>query len=541
MFESHFTDENHDEYIEEVKIEAADKEDKYAAWLKSNKILDDHLENERVVRDPKIDLIGRAKQMGLPTSKPRPALDDDDDDGDHIDSEDDQYLDKQLEAGNNSEFYSDNDEEEISDTVRETENDQTTEKIRPEDLQREAAEFMSGNDETDLEDMEDTDLEKLAAGDPFLMRFVEKMKNNEIFEDSDFDGLVDQAKNMEHNVPDMDSFLADFKADIGDNDDDSPDGTEGHPSGFSDVVSQRLQSSREKKQLTPEQQQRVDEATSATATAPWSLLPTEGSKHPEMDMLVRMLDNEVPPPTIPRPEEEFNPKYVPQVTTGQLMVDDKGVISKDEISRQWEMVYFGRARNPDYSQPVPVRRMDNIAKAEALYRDMMDRNIPVNEETLANYMQVYSEMGDVKKAQGVIDLFGKVHDIKPRELTHQALVRMNIYANNIDGAVEVVRKMSSLGIADKNSYGMVVRSLTHRKDIVGALKLVEEAHKDGLTLSNRYVKLLRTTCENMGLTHPHLIPDPNEWVKDVKRTRKEKKNLKRSVIQRVSSLTFKGV
>ena len=85
-----------------------------------------------------------------------------------------------------------------------------------------------------------------------------------------------------------------------------------------------------------------------------------------------------------------------------------------------------------------------------------------------------------------------------------------------------------------------MRSLTHRKDIVGALKLVEDAHKDGFTLSNRYVKLLRTTCENMGLTHPNLIEDPNAWVKDVKRIRKEKKNLKRSVIQRVSSNTFKN-
>ena len=106
--------------------------------------------------------------------------------------------------------------------------------------------------------------------------------------------------------------------------------------------------------------------------------------------------------------------------------------------------------------------------------------------------------------------------------------------------MEVKKEMTSAHklIPDKESYGLLIESLTRREMFVEALQLVEETAKRKIELRENQIRLLRKRCKALGIHHPDIPPDPNQWYEETKKARKDKRHSARSTLQNIESLLF---
>jgi hypothetical protein len=118
-------------------------------------------------------------------------------------------------------------------------------------------------------------------------------------------------------------------------------------------------------------------------------------------------------------------------------------------------------------------------------------------------------------------------------------VKMYILAKDIDKAIIMKENMKNLGfIPDRVTYGMIIEAYTHRHMIVEALKQLEEASAYNHIIPERHLSVLRITCKNLGVQHPNMPDDPNQWIKDAKKIRKDRKQASNRPIQFLQSKMF---
>ena len=153
-------------------------------------------------------------------------------------------------------------------------------------------------------------------------------------------------------------------------------------------------------------------------------------------------------------------------------------------------------------------------------------------------MAVYADASRHKYAVQIFDEF-KAFGLVPTAKTYKVLIRMYIRLKNIEMAIQIKDDMKKLNIIpDNESYGIIIESYTHRNMIVEALKILEEATEHKLHIAERHIKQLRARCKNLGVKHPNIPEDPNQWIKDVKQVRKDKRHASNRDIHRVQSATF---
>jgi hypothetical protein len=155
-------------------------------------------------------------------------------------------------------------------------------------------------------------------------------------------------------------------------------------------------------------------------------------------------------------------------------------------------------------------------------------------------MSVASEAMQWEKANEIINTFKSHHDISPDATTYKYLIRMHIFMSDIAGCIERFEEMKSRGmLPDRETYGTIVATLSHRDDLLRAVQILEEADEKGIQISNRHIKKLRARFNKLNIRHPSIFPDPNLWVKDVKQVRENKKNARTgNKLQYLNSLTF---
>ena len=262
---------------------------------------------------------------------------------------------------------------------------------------------------------------------------------------------------------------------------------------------------------------------------PEHLKPSNLVKRKEKNSLLSLLDNEVTP-------EEFLQKTQASSTTSpdsqylssqkvtKYSVGEDGAIPSEEVDRQWNYILFARCPEPDYSKPLPERRQEHIIRANALYQDMIDHNLEPNVDTMNSYLSVFTEASKLDDALNLLDKFASQHDLVPNETTYYQLIRMHIYLKDIEGARARFNEMKERDIIPSGkTYGSLIQSYCHRDRLVDALQLLEEAHDQKIHISNTYIKKLRNRCETLGLSHPYIPPDPDQWIKDVQEVRRKSK------------------
>jgi len=141
-------------------------------------------------------------------------------------------------------------------------------------------------------------------------------------------------------------------------------------------------------------------------------------------------------------------------------------------------------------------------------------------ETLNALLSVYAECLRNHDAIAVYKAFPK-YGVKPTPKTYQTLLRMYVRRKDVNSALALKQDMQSqeLGVSinpDASTFGILINTLTHRGELPEALNLLEEATKLNLKVNDKHLKLLRARCESLGVRHPHLPANPQEWVKKIK-------------------------
>jgi len=216
-------------------------------------------------------------------------------------------------------------------------------------------------------------------------------------------------------------------------------------------------------------------------------------------------------------------------------------LDDEDINSMWAMVEFGRCPDADYSTPIPVRVRENIKKANFILADMRTQGIEPDAYTFTSYLTVYANGGYDKDATQIFkDTFNETTGLQPHYRTYRSLIQMQLRKKNLEKAIELKNEMISAGIQpDSEIHGIFIETYAQRKMLVEGLKELEEATIKGLTIPERLVRHLRSQCRNMQIKHPDMPADPKEWVRDVKKNRRDLRNVSKRDTQQLQSLYTK--
>jgi pentatricopeptide repeat protein len=217
----------------------------------------------------------------------------------------------------------------------------------------------------------------------------------------------------------------------------------------------------------------------------------------------------------------------------------KTAVTEDDIERGFDLVYFGRAPDADYSMNIGERRLRNIHRAELAFKDMIEHGFAPSPRALLMLMGVHCETPcNHAGADGVLARYAQ-YNIMPEPHTFRLLVKMHIRNKDMDSAMEVFEGMKEKGVVpDEETYGLLINSYVGKGQVVDALKVLEDAAARKVEVPEKHLRALRGRCENLGVKHPDIPPNPLQWVRDVKKTRMNQRHASQRVIQEVRSLTF---
>lgn len=212
-----------------------------------------------------------------------------------------------------------------------------------------------------------------------------------------------------------------------------------------------------------------------------------------------------------------------------------------DINSMWAMVEFGRCPDADYSTPIPVRVRENIKKANYILADMRAQGIEPDAYTFTSYLTVYANGGYDKDALQIFkDTFNENTGLQPHYRTYRSLIQMSLRKKNLNQAIELKNEMIRAGIQpDSEIHGIFIETYAQRKMVVEGLKELEEATVKGLKIPERLIRHLRSQCRNMQVKHPDMPADPKEWVRDIKKSRRDLRNVSKRDIQQLKSLYTK--
>ena len=238
---------------------------------------------------------------------------------------------------------------------------------------------------------------------------------------------------------------------------------------------------------------------------------------------------------------------------------------------KWDMIEFGKIPPLDADHylvrmPLSTRRKINKHRAKLAFAEAMKlastetgESSPTEIKALWNkFLRVHTEAVHVDDATEIFEsmktpspppsitsdaissklavkntedssAFGPVRD----SISYEYMIRMYVRAKDISKAVELKETMiKDLQLKPTSeSFGLIIRAYTHRNQIVEALKTLEEANALQVNVHERNLTILRNRCNKLRIQHPALGEDPKEWVKDVKKVRRNMKESSRRMIQ----------
>uniref|UniRef100_A0A7S3GUE0 Uncharacterized protein n=1 Tax=Spumella elongata TaxID=89044 RepID=A0A7S3GUE0_9STRA len=212
------------------------------------------------------------------------------------------------------------------------------------------------------------------------------------------------------------------------------------------------------------------------------------------------------------------------------------VVTMDDIRDGYDLVYFGRPPDADYSKTLPQRRMINCHRADLALQHMLDSDIEPTNKALTNYLGVSTAAGFADRAEKALTLFDK-HRVKVTQHAYENIMNMHIRNRNIVEAQRTLENMREKKIVPTpDTFGGLLQAHFQRNNIVEALKVLEEAAANNVVVPERNIKFLRSRCEKLGIKHPDMPADPLAWVKEVKLTRRRMKMSSQKHIEPVRNM-----
>jgi len=217
-----------------------------------------------------------------------------------------------------------------------------------------------------------------------------------------------------------------------------------------------------------------------------------------------------------------------------------GPITQADIDREWELIEFGRAPDPDYSMPLPYRRRNFVRKADKVFAALLREGFKPDAITLNTYMSTYAEAYKQDDALEIFDSFPKF-GLVPDARSYRILIRMHIRCKNISAAMkakEEAVKVLGDSYNDGEAYGLLIESWAHRRELVESLKLLEEATDKNIRIHERFIRNLRAQCEKLGVVHPNMPPNSRQWIKNLKEERRKSAKANQRRIEPIRSALF---
>ena len=211
-----------------------------------------------------------------------------------------------------------------------------------------------------------------------------------------------------------------------------------------------------------------------------------------------------------------------------------------DLDAQWALIEFGRAPEPDYSESLlDVRWPRNFERADRVMQDIARSGLTMTVKTMNMYLAVFTEAKDRKRAEHVLNVMFSENDITPDHHTCDHLIRMHVRRKDITRALQCFDEMQAQGIRPgPKSYSLLIDALTARDELVHALKLVEQAADNNISIRNKHLVKLRGRCKKLGVKHPNLESDTRQWFYDMVAARKKLQNTRSKTVETVSSATF---
>jgi hypothetical protein len=210
-------------------------------------------------------------------------------------------------------------------------------------------------------------------------------------------------------------------------------------------------------------------------------------------------------------------------------------VSFTDVTEGFDMVYFGRPPNADYSLDRKHRRIVNVCRAELALKHMVDSGLQPSAKALTHFVGVFTEgnlIGELDKQMRVFEQF----NVRPTAFLYEKAVVGYVRAKDVEKADEFMKKTIDLRLRPTSrAYGVLIEAHTHRGNIVEGLKLLEDATKRNIKVPEGNLKQLRARCETLGIKHPDMPPNPVQWVKDVKLIRRRQKMASQRVIEPIRS------
>lgn len=214
------------------------------------------------------------------------------------------------------------------------------------------------------------------------------------------------------------------------------------------------------------------------------------------------------------------------------------VVTMDDIRDGYDLVYFGRPPDADYSKSLTHRRLINTHRADLALQHMLDSGVQVTNKALTNYLGVSTAAGFTARAEKALTLFDRFK-VKVTAHAYENIMTMHIRNRNIVEAQKTLDNMAEKKIVPTpDTYGGLLQAHFQRNHVVEALKVLEHAAANKVVVPERNIRFLRSRCETLGIKHPDMPADPLAWVKEVKLTRRRMKMSSQRHIEPIRNMKF---
>jgi len=190
------------------------------------------------------------------------------------------------------------------------------------------------------------------------------------------------------------------------------------------------------------------------------------------------------------------------------------------VNSEWNKVLFARAPSPNYKINIEQRYHKNILKAQYFFLELLLHELKVDIITLNASLSVWSEALKFDEAYNFLHTFYSFN-LKPDDRSLRHLSRMHIRAKDMKGSLKLKSKADMMNLSyDNESYGLLMKSSLQRNMITDSILLLEESVENGNCILDRHIDTLRSRCTKIGIKHPSVPPNPLEWKKQLKESRK---------------------
>ena len=162
------------------------------------------------------------------------------------------------------------------------------------------------------------------------------------------------------------------------------------------------------------------------------------------------------------------------------------------------------------SLPFVHAQSKHIEEAKKLLQQMRENDMEPSIVTLNSMLCVYANALRLRSAEQFLEVEFESKGITPTIHTYRAMIRMYVRAKRFPQAIRVLTDMRSIDVSpDAYIYGVLVEGYARQGQLTEALHLLLEAHKNDITIEERFMRRVRRLADHNNILTPLIPEDPD--------------------------------